>query len=439
MQAGRTKSVCPVCLRVLPARIESRNRRIYMEKDCPEHGGFSTLIWEGDLNSYVDWERKNTAVEPPVAPGPVDRGCPYDCGLCGDHLRKGCCMLLELTNRCNLRCPVCFANAGTQTPRDLTMEEIAGQYDYLMAHGGPFNIQLSGGEPTLREDLPEIIRLGREKGFSFFQLNTNGLRLAREPGYAQKLKAAGLDTVFLQFDGMTDDVYEVLRGRPLLDIKRRAIDRCAAAGLGTVLVPVIAAGVNDGQIGDILRFAISQMPGVRGVHFQPISYFGRCGLERPEVPITIPAMLRRIEEQTQGAMKAADFSGGGAENPYCSFHASYRLREDGSLKCLPSRSEGCCCRTTSDDSRESVAAQWTLARTQYPEADMGETSALDEFLLQMRLRTFAVSGMVFQDAWNLDLERLRRCHICEVDGKYGMVPFCAYNLTDINGKSMYRT
>ena len=142
---------------------------------------------------------------------------------------------------------------------------------------------------------------------------------------------------------------------------------------------------------------------------------------------------------TAGALTPADFSGGGAENPYCSFHASYRLREDGSLKCLPSRSEGCCCRTTSDDSRESVAAQWTLARTQYPEADMGETSALDEFLLQMRLRTFAVSGMVFQDAWNLDLERLRRCHICEVDGKYGMVPFCAYNLTDINGKSMYRT
>lgn len=433
-----TKSVCPVCLGPAAAEIISQEDGVYMRKTCPEHGDFSALIWEDSEKSYLDWEIKNTARETPVDAKETDKGCPYDCGLCQAHLRKGCCMLLELTNRCNLKCPVCFASAGESAPKEPDIEEISRWYDYLMSHGGPFNIQLSGGEPTMRDDLPEIIRLGREKGFDFFQLNTNGIRLAEEEGYAARLKAAGLDTVFLQFDALNDEVYITLRGRELLDIKLRAIDNCASAGLGVVLVPVIAAGVNEGDVGALLRFALGHMPTVRGVHFQPISYFGRCGLERPERPVTIPRMLRLIEEQTDGLMKAADFSGGGAENSYCSFHASYRRLSSGALKCLPKRSDSACCCTGSDDSRNAVADQWAGGGKSFGEVSMAETSALDDFLKLMRDRTLAVSGMIFQDAYNLDLDRLRRCHICELDGEYGMVPFCAYNLTDTKGRSMYR-
>ena len=405
MLVGRTESVCPVCLRKLSAEKRTgADGYIYMDKQCPEHGKFSTLIWEDNLISYMRWNLGSSTVEPPVNGKDAKNGCPNDCGLCKEHLRKGCCMLLELTTRCNLRCPVCFASAGTEE-RELSMEEIERQYDYLMSHGGPFNIQLSGGEPSMRDDLPEIIALGRKKGFSFFQLNTNGIRLAADAEYARTLKAAGLNTVFLQFDGVDDAVYMALRGRALMTEKLAAIENCAAAGLGIVLVPVIAPGVNDAQVGDILRFALERMPAIRGVHFQPISYFGRCGLERPEKPITIPRMLRLIEEQMCGAMHAQDFAGGGAENPYCSFHASYLRRADGSLRLLPKKCE---------------------------------SSALDDFLEQARRSTFAVSGMIFQDAYNLDLERLRRCYICEVDSEFGMVPFCAYNLTNTEGRALYR-
>lgn len=283
MRVGRTESVCPVCLRKLSAEKRTgADGYIYMDKQCPEHGKFSTLIWEDNLISYMRWNLGSSTVEPPINGRSPDKGCPNDCGLCTEHLRKGCCMLLELTKRCNLRCPVCFASAGADGGSDPSLSEIERQYDFMMAHGGPFNIQLSGGEPTLRSELPEIIRMGREKGFTFFQLNTNGLRLAEHPEYALELKTAGLSTVFLQFDGLTDEVYITLRGRALLREKLAAIENCAAAGLGIVLVPVIAPGVNDGQLGGILRFAAEHMPDVRGVHFQPISYFGRCGLERPE-------------------------------------------------------------------------------------------------------------------------------------------------------------
>lgn len=132
----------------------------------------------------------------------------------------------------------------------------------------------------MREDLPEIIRLGRKKGFGFFQLNTNGLRLAAEPGYAKALREAGLDTVFLQFDGLDDRVYQILRGRPLLEEKRRALEACAAAGLGAVLVPVIAPGVNEGQGGGNYPLRSGAYARRPGGAFSAISYFGRCALER---------------------------------------------------------------------------------------------------------------------------------------------------------------
>ena len=155
MIIGNTTSVCPVCLKTISAqKIIKDNHHIYLDKTCPQHGSFSTLIWEDSLESYSAWDRNSMVSEPPVFPNPAQKGCPNDCGLCEEHLRKGCCMLLELTNRCNLRCPVCFASAGEQKPHDLSMEEIEKQYDFLMNHGGPFNIQLSGGEPTMRDDLP---------------------------------------------------------------------------------------------------------------------------------------------------------------------------------------------------------------------------------------------------------------------------------------------
>ena len=438
MGFGRTKSVCPVCLRVLEAQKTVGEHGIYLNKTCPEHGAFPALIWEGSIKEYFMWNGESSAIDPPVNGKEPQRGCPNDCGLCSAHLRKGCCMLLELTRRCNLECPVCYASAG-KCGDDPNIEDIERQYDFLMAHGGPFNIQLSGGEPTLREDLPEIIWLGRQKGFTFFQLNTNGIRLAAEPDYAKSLKAAGLNTVFLQFDGMSDAVYEALRGRPLLREKLAAIESCAAAGLGIVLVPVIAPGVNEEEAGGILRLAMTRMPYVRGVHFQPLSYFGRCALKRAERPVTIPRMLRLIEKQTEGMMKYADFCGGGAESPYCSFHASYMRCGDGSLRLLGRRGGSCC--TTSDDSRNSVAGQWSWAEgdTEAAQKKSGaETASLDEFLEYARRNTFAVSGMVFQDAYDLDLERLMRCHICEVDPRHGMVPFCAYNLTDPEGLALYR-
>ena len=427
-----TKSVCPVCLRTIDAeKAVGDDGYIYLTKACPEHGSFETLIWEGCIVDYLKWGSAPGGGNAPDRTVPVKDGCPRDCGLCEEHESAGCCVLLELTKRCNLRCPVCFASAGEGSVEP-ALSEISALYDMLMERGGPFNIQLSGGEPTLRDDLPEIVRLGRSKGFSFFQLNTNGLRLADEPGYAHMLREAGVSCAFLQFDGLCDSTYEALRGRALLDTKLRAIDSCAAAGLPVVLVPTLVPGINVSEIGEMLRFALSRAPQVRGVHFQPVSYFGRCELKEPETRLTIPRILREIEAQTDGAMKEADFVGGGAESAYCSFHASYKRLPGGALQALPRRRSHCC-GTKSCDARDFVAGRWGAQE----HADAGE-DAFDRFLREANERVFTVSGMAFQDAYNLDLKRLRRCYINEADPERSMVPFCAYNLTSRDGKYLYR-
>ena len=548
---SKTVSVCPVCLKQIPAYKVEEDDGIYLEKTCPEHGDFRVLIWHDTKESYYKWDRVK---KPPVSHfchTHVDKGCPYDCGLCEAHLQQPCCVLLEVTQRCNLHCPVCFASAGDAS-MDPSMEEIGSWYDELMRAGGPFNIQLSGGEPSMRDDLADIIRLGKSKGFSYFQLNTNGIRIAEDFDYLKNLVDAGLKNVFLQFDGLTNHPYEVLRGAPLLETKLKAIENCSKVKVGLTLVPTVAPGVNDDQIGDILNFALDKLPVVRCVHFQPVSYFGRCGLEHGDQRITIPDMLNYMEEQTQGKMKRKDFVGGGAENSYCSFHANFMLMPDGEVRALKSDKDSPES-TTIKKSREFVAKHWSAApkvasglfssqegfggiQTGFPSmpkpkkvesctcgmpshtetkvesctcgmpshtAEKGkegfvkgfgdfngiqsgfpsmpkpkkvesctcgmpshteektetcscqskakekeevkcscdtpqEESLFDVFLDRVENYTLAVSGMLFQDAWNFDLDRVRRCKLCEFSPNKKIVPFCAYNLSSISGETLHR-
>ena len=278
---AQTESVCPVCLARVPAWRVQRGDDVSLRKTCPQHGEFEAVIWRGQP-AFDAWVRPKVPSFPEHPFTTVDKGCPFDCGLCPDHRQQSCCVLFEVTQHCDLRCPVCFAGAGGRPSADPDMQTIEGWYQRLLQAGGPFNIQLSGGEPCMRDDLAEIIALGCSLGFSFFQLNTNGLRLARDAGYLRRLKEAGLSTVFLQFDGTRDAIYEALRGRALFAQKQAAVEQCIEQQVGVVLVPTLVPGVNTDAIGEIIRFALPRVPGVRGVHFQPISYFGRypCPTQR---------------------------------------------------------------------------------------------------------------------------------------------------------------
>jgi len=448
---SKTESVCPVCLARIPAARVARGENIYLQKTCPKHGDFEAVIWRGRPD-FATWVHYKIASYPDRPFTQVEKGCPFDCGLCPNHRQHSCHVLLELTSRCDLGCPICFADAGASTGGyrvpDPSLGQIERWYQRLLEAGGPFNIQLSGGEPCLRDDLPEIIALGRALGFQFFQLNTNGLRLAQDNNYLQRLIAAGLSTVFLQFDGTEDAIYEKLRGRRLLPQKQAAIEQCASAGVGVVLVPTLVPGVNTDNIGHILRFALRYAPMVRGVHFQPVSYFGRY----PHPPadsdrFTIPEVIRAIEAQMQGTIQSDCFAPSSCENALCSFHGNFVLMPDGQLKPLTRRKDEtrCCCSPTvakegAVKSRAFVARQWSApaAKPEPPSANSPSLGEWDVFLARAQTHAFCISGMAFQDVWTLDLERLRDCCIHTASPDARLIPFCAYNLTDQCGHSLYR-
>jgi uncharacterized radical SAM superfamily Fe-S cluster-containing enzyme len=445
---AQTESLCPECLALVGATVVSMDDRVFLEKTCKVHGSWQVPIWRG-APSYEQWQRPKAPSRPEVCYAPVKDGCPFDCGLCAEHRQYPCSVLLELTQRCTLGCPVCFAGVGEASgaAADPDMATIDGWYDRVMAAAGACNIQLSGGEPTMRDDLPEIIALGRRKGFPFIQLNSNGLRLAEEEGYARTLAEAGLTTVFLQFDGTSDQVYTSLRGRPLMRVKEAAVERCGEAGLGVVLVPTLVPGVNTGEIGAVIRFALAHLPMVRGVHFQPISYFGRYSLENPALErFTLPEVMRAIEEQTDGLMRASDFVPPGGENARCSFHGSFFLLPDGRLRRTTPKASTCC--STSDGHAGllrtigSVARQWAAPpggiAVKQPLAVHDGVMDLDAFLDRATNYSLSISCMVFQDAWNLDLERLRDCCISVMSPEGRLIPFCAYNLTSATGETLYR-
>ena len=436
-----TESLCPHCLARIPAERRQEGGDLVLVKSCPEHGEFRAIVWRGEP-SHAGWSRPKVPVQASIGHAGSGKGCPFDCGICPEHRQQSCTVLIEVTGRCNLACPVCFADAGPQAGSDPTLATIAGLYRNALRKSGPHNIiQLSGGEPTVRDDLPTIISLGRELGFPFIQVNSNGVRLAADPEYAGKLKRAGLFSVFLQFDGTDDDIYRTIRGRALLAEKLKAIENCAAQGLGVVLVPTLVPGVNTGNVGGILKLALELAPAVRGVHFQPASYFGR----HPEPPaacdrFTLPDLMRAIEEQTEGLMRGEHFRPPGCEHPLCSFNGNFQRLPDGGLRALTTHEPPCCSGSQLENKGTGRAVSFVTRQWAAPEtADrVAAMNGLDAFLENHRSNTLAVSAMAFQDVWNLDLERVQECcvHVAAPDGR--MIPFCLYNLTSGHGKPLYR-
>jgi uncharacterized radical SAM superfamily Fe-S cluster-containing enzyme len=311
---SETVSLCPYCFQRIPARRIVEEDNVYLEKACPNHGLLEkTAIWKNHPRSFDKWHRP-AATEPddthpmPESLLPEDDDCPFRCGICSSHRQKTCSAIVEVTPACDLRCPVCFTaseTASVAVPDLTTIERMLGT---ILDSCGNCPIQLSGGEPSMRNDLPSIIALARKTGFDHIQVNTNGIRLAQDPDFGQAMKDAGVTDFFLQFDGVTDAIYRHIRGAALASSKLRAVERCADLKIGVILVPTLVQNVNDSQIGDILQFAKKWMPAVKGVHFQPMTFLGRY----PDAPcnenrVLIPDILTAIETQTGGELKADNF------------------------------------------------------------------------------------------------------------------------------------
>ncbi|RPH30052.1 MAG: radical SAM protein [Bacteroidales bacterium] len=421
----KTWSVCPICMKRLPAERVHRGEQVYLQKTCKEHGSFESIIWRG-YSSFNEWVNNS---DQPALESP---NCPDGCGLCSDHLQKTCCVILNITNKCNLNCHFCFADCDNSNDEP-TFEEIQESLSKLIVKGKTL-VQLSGGEPTMRNDLPEIIKAAKDLGAKYVQLNSNGIRLSEDKEYVRKLAEAGLSFVFMQFDGTDDAIYKSLRGKPLLKVKQKAIENCAEHNIGVTLVPTLVRGVNTHNIGDILRFAISEAPKVRGVHFQPATFLGRV----PEKPtnderFTLDELIFEIQKQTNGIIKSENLLPSACDHPLCGFHGDFIVDQNKVISLLKrdKTEKSCCCSpVAADKNREFVARRWQRPPVTNTSMDSssGNLDDMEFFLNRVKTHGFTVTSMAFQDAGNIDFSRLRNCSLHVYDkGKF--VPFCSYYLS----------
>jgi uncharacterized radical SAM superfamily Fe-S cluster-containing enzyme len=295
---GQTTSLCETCFALVPAKILAESGRVYFQKRCAEHGVQKTLIADdvGYWKSQRDWLKPGD--RPLRLQSRTEHGCPFDCGLCPDHEQHSCLAIVEINDACNLTCPVCFAGSAVGRGGHRPLAEIEAMLDAVVAsEGEPDLVQLSGGEPTIHPQFFEVLRAAKARPIRHLMINTNGLRIAREPGFAERLAEfmPGLE-VYLQVDSLKRDALMDLRGADLARVRIEALTALERVGVSTTLVATVKRGVNDADIPDLVRFALDWRC-VRGVTFQPVQDAGRNeGFDPRAHRIVLTEIRRKVAE-----------------------------------------------------------------------------------------------------------------------------------------------
>lgn len=483
----KTQSICPECGKIIEANIFAKDGKVYMEKTCPEHGHFSDVYWS-DVDLYLKAEKfaydgvgLHNAMDRTIGDDPDDNVHIMIDGQRVDMLSCTALANLDLTNRCNMNCPICFANANDAGyVYEPSFEQV---HDMMVALRSekPIKctaIQFAGGEPTVYPKFVEAVKDAHDLGFAQVMVATNGIKFAKDYEFLKASKLAGLNSIYLQFDGLTDDVYLRSRGRKMMHIKLGVLENCRKLreeGIkppSIVLVPVVGMGMNDDIVGDIVRFGFENADVVRGINFQPISFSGRVTNEELETGrFTLPDLVDRVCEQTGYTTKddwypvpvvapiskfASIILGENkvtfTTHPHCGI-ATYLFQDDkGNVTPFPRFVDiarfSAGLNEIADKAENSrfkkmyVAKLVKLLNSCVDESKMPEGLTKMKFvtmikdvmsdkskdtLAQFSWKMMLIAGMHFQDNYNYDVERVRRCGIHYVTPDLRVIPFCAYN------------
>jgi len=460
-----TSSICPECHRVLQAMLIEKQGQVMLIKSCPDHGEYEDLYW----SDFEQWKRARAysavgdGLENPRTE--TVKGCPFDCGICPNHKSQTILAIIDVTNNCNLKCPICFANAtAAGYLYQPTLDQIKVMIDNL-ASNKPVSVkalQLSGGEPTLRDDLPEMVSYAHEAGIHHVEVNTNGIRIANDSAYLQRLISTDVSSFYLQFDGVTPEPYKTTRGLDLLPTKMKALQNLKAAGHdSTILVVTLVKGINDNQVGQIIDFAAQNHDIIRCVNVQPVSVTGRIDRNKlAEYRITIPDFMTLVEEQTNGQIRRNDFfpvpsvvpfakalgALKGKRFPEFTMHehcgmATFVFVEDGKITPITRyanmdgfmHSMNRVAELASAGHKLRANIEMILSLRHLKLKVLGPLiggvikEGSYEAMGRLMRRIIMIGAMHFMDPYNFDLERVERCgiHYAVPDGR--IIPFCTMN------------
>lgn len=464
---GMTQSLCPECLTLLPAKIIVKRGRVYFRKTCPTHGVREDFVCS-DVRQYDQMEFSLPGKVPAQFGIEPNKGCPYDCGLCTEHEQHTCLGLVEITSSCNLSCPMCYASSGPGG-KHLTFNECKRAIDRLVEVEGRAEVlQLSGGEPTIHPEFLRVLEYGCRQPIDIVMINTNGLRFAHDAEFTEAVAAYRQRIeVYFQFDSFNDESTRRLRGEPLVATKLKALEAIGKHGIRTILVVTLQPGVNDREIGAIVKFGLER-PFITGISFQPATYSGRYVLpDVLEKRITYPDVIRAVAEQTDGLFREDDFMPLPCAHPNC-HSLSYAYRTGGTVvplaRFIDARKHldllangitftrararelieqllgktGCCagsCETSDSKPRD----ERSDSRGSPPEIaalipGLGNGAVAGDFFaraLSEQLSpsdVFRITITSFLDAYNFDVRRLMKCCIHFVLPSGHLIPFCAYNV-----------
>ena len=449
-----TQSTCPECLKVIQAQVVFRDNRVFFLKHCPEHGASEALVSE-DAEYYRNAFRFITpGSKPHKFSTPVSQGCPTDCGLCPSHQQHTCLPIVEITDYCNLECPVCIVD--NQYSNHMTMKDFRGVVDLLIDHEGTLEtLTLSGGEPTSHPRFLDFCDQAARPEIGRVSVVTNGLRIADSKSFCEALAKRNI-YVILQWDGFSDEVQRIVRGRPLMDIKYRALENLKAFGIAVQLAFVAAKGINDHQLGQAVDLVLAE-ENILSLLVQPVAHTGQGGGVFPHDPnrrLTIPGVMNAIDAQTDGRVARQDFIPLPCSHPLC-VSLTYLLKlDDGSYLPFPrfidleKHLDLFATTATLEPSantesalRSAIYDLWSAAG-EVPDCDK-IMSALRRALLEMfparktsrqeliriaerQAKTIFIHH--YMDRHDFDVERLMKCchHYPQTDGR--IMPACGFNM-----------